>query len=197
MSDSLQDQLLALGLAKEKPRKAKPGAKHKRGGKGGGKGGGNGGRGGSAAGHRAGGKPGATGKGGEISLDAAYRARARDEKSQADRAKAEKRALDLERRRINGKIQKLLDGQALNDREGELKRNFLYKGKIRSVRVNADQLKALNAGELCLVFLRGDYLVVTPELADQVRTLSPDHVPDLGGEDPGEEEFPVPDDIVW
>ncbi|MEE4174731.1 MAG: DUF2058 family protein [Xanthomonadales bacterium] len=180
MSDSLQDQLLALGLAKEKPRKSrsKPGSRRKGGGRGAG-------------------KSGKAGKGGEISLDAAYRARAREEKSKVEQAKAEKRAQDLERRRINGEVQKLLDGHALNDREGELKRNFLYKGKIRSVRVNADQLRALNAGDLALVFLRGDYLVVKPEVADQVRTLSPDHVPDLGSEDPGEEEFPVPDDIVW
>jgi uncharacterized protein YaiL (DUF2058 family) len=175
MSDSLQDQLLALGLAREKPRQAK----RKRGGK-----------------NR--GQPKQPRKqSGEISLDAAYRARARDEKSRADRDKAEKRALDLERRRVNGEIQKLLEGQALNDREGELKRNFLYKGKIRSVRVNAEQLKALNAGSLSLVFLRGDYLVVKPELAAQVRAISADHVPDLGSEDPGEEDFPVPDDIVW
>ena len=175
MSESLQDQLLALGLAKEKPHKPK----RKRGGK-----------------ARA--KPNRTSRGsGEISLDAAYRARDRDEKSQADRAKAEKRALDLERRRINGEIQRLLEGQSLNDREGELKRNFLYKGKIRSVRVNVEQLKALNDGSLALVFLRGDYLVVQPALAEQVRALSPDHVPDLGAEEPAEEEFPVPDDIVW
>lgn len=177
MSESLQDQLLALGLAKEKPRQAR----RKQGGK-------------------PRGKPRASRKekgSGEISLDAAYRAREREEKSRAERARAEKRALDLERRRINGRIGELLDGQALNDREGELKRNFLYKGKIRSVRVNAEQLKALNEGSLALVFLRGDYLVVKPELAEQVRTLSADHVPDLGSEEPGEDEFPVPDDIVW
>ena len=179
MSDSLQDQLLALGLAKEKPRKSRSRKGRK---------------------HPGAGKPtraAKAGKGGEISLDAAYRARAREEKSKAEQARAEKRAQDLERRRINNEIHQLVDGQALNDRDGELKRNFLYKGKIRSVRVNADQLKALNAGELSLVFLRGDYLVVKPALAERVRALSPDHVPDLGSEDPGEEEHPVPDDIVW
>jgi uncharacterized protein YaiL (DUF2058 family) len=175
MSDSLQDQLLALGLAKEKPRQPK----RKRGGK-------------------TRGKPKQRGgKSGEISLDAAYRAREREEKSRAEQARAEKRALDLERRRLNGEIQTLLEGQALNDRDGDLKRNFLYKGKIRSVRVNAEQLKSLNDGSLALVFLRGDYVVVKPEIAEQVRAISAEHVPDLGSADPGEEEFPVPDDIVW
>jgi len=177
MSDSLQDQLLALGLAKSRPKKKRGAKKGPRRGKG----------------------AGAKGKGGsgEISLDAAYRARERSEKESAERAKAEKRARDLERRRLNSQIEALLEDQALNDRAGELKRNFLYKGKIRSVRVNAKQLEALNDGALALVFLRGDYLVVKPEVAEQVRALSPEHVPDLGGDDPGEEEFPVPDDLVW
>jgi uncharacterized protein YaiL (DUF2058 family) len=169
MSDSLQDQLLALGLAKKKSRKPS---------------------------RKKGGKARARGKN-DISLEAAYRARQRDEKAQTERARADKRAQDLERRRINGEIKALLDGKALNDRDGSLKRNFLYKGKIRSVRVNHEQLAALNAGELALVFLRGDYLVVPPELAERARAISPEHVPDLGVEETGEDEFPVPDDLVW
>jgi uncharacterized protein YaiL (DUF2058 family) len=183
MSESLQDQLRALGLAKDKP--GRPGRKRKRR-----RPNDDAGRGGSPPG-------GKQGKGDDISLEAAWRARQAEEKENAERARAEKRARDLERRRLNTQIEALLEGKALNDRSGELKRNFLYKGKIRSVRVNAEQLAALNAGSLALVFLRGDYLVVEPAVADQVRALSPEHVPDLGGEDPGEEEIPVPDDIVW
>lgn len=187
MSDSLQDQLLALGLAKDKPRqKPRKDRKARR-------------PQGGAHGARNASKQHAKQKssGGEISLDAAYRARQKEEKRSAEQLKAEKRALDLERRRVNGEIDKLLKGNTLNDREGDLKRNFLYKGKIRSVRVNAEQLKALNEGSLCLVFLRGDYLVVTPELAASVRALSPDHVPELVSDEPDPEEFPVPDDLTW
>lgn len=192
MSKSLQDQLLDLGLAKDKPKKnprnnsrnqARNPSKNSR-----------------SRRNRRGkaGNPDHAGKqNGEISLDAAYAARDRDEKSRAEQAKAEKRAQDLERRRINTQIGEVLEGQSLNDRDGALKRNFLYKGKIRSVRVNGEQLKALNAGDLALVFLRGDYLVVQPALAEQVRKLSADHVPDLSREEPGDEEFPVPDDLVW
>ncbi len=175
MSDSLQDQLLALGLAKKKPRKPS----RKKGGK-------------PRARGRAGGKG-----GGDISLEAAYRARQKVEKAQAEQAKADKHAQDLERRRINREVQALVEGKALNDRAGALKRNVLYKGKIRSVRVNREQLEALNAGQLALVFLRGDYLVVPPELAERVRAVSPEHVPELGSDDAAEEEFPVPDDLVW
>src|SRR6185437_10483590 len=46
------------------------------------------------------------------------------------------------------KIQQLLDGKALNKAETELVRNFEYGGKIRRVHVDAEQLAALNAGEL-------------------------------------------------
>lgn len=183
MSDSLQDQLLALGLAKEKP--APAGKKHKPHAR----------KGQGDRGPRR--KSPASNKDGEISLDAAYRARQKAERSGAAQARAEKRALDLERRKINTEIDGLLKDQALNDREGALKRNFLYKGKIRSVRVNEAQLKALNEGMLGLVFLRGDYVVVKPELADQIRLLSPDHVPDLGGDAPDDDDVPVPDDLVW
>lgn len=183
MSDSLQDQLLALGLAKEKPRPASSKRKHK-------------------ARKQKGSKDQRDNKanalmGREISLDAAYRARQQDDKSSAEKARAEKRALDLERRRLNTQIAALLKDQTLNDRAGELKRNFLYKGKIRSVRVNQAQLEALNSGALALVFLRGDYLVVQPELAEQVRQLSAEHIPDLGSEAPDEKGFPVPDDLTW
>ncbi len=193
MSDSLQDQLLALGLAKEKPKAAPGGRKQKHHARKAGNG-----KGGRAKQRQSEvDRAPASGKGGEISLDAAYRARQKDEKTSSERARAEKRALDLERRRINTEIENLLKDQSLNDREGALKRNFLYKGKIRSVRVNEAQLKALNEGALALVFLRGDYLLVTPELAARVARLSPEHIPDLGGDAPEEEEFPVPDDLIW
>lgn len=185
MSDSLQDQLRALGLARDKPRK--PARKR----------GGNPAAGAGRGARRSGRKRNGAGQGGDISLEAAWRARQSEEKASAERAKAEKRARDLERRRLNSEIEALVAGRALNDRSGELKRNFLYKGKIRSVRVNPEQLAALNEGALALVFLRGDYLLVEPALAERVRTLSPEHVPDLGGDEPGEEEFPVPDDLVW
>ncbi|HLF30685.1 MAG TPA: DUF2058 family protein, partial [Xanthomonadales bacterium] len=83
----------------------------------------------------------------------------------------------------------------------ELSRNFLHKGRIRKVRVTAEQLKALNAGMLGLVYLAGGYHIVTPEWAEAVTRLSPEHVPDLSGSTDDrsdeDEDFPVPDDLVW
>lgn len=177
MSDSLKDQLISLGLAKkEPPRKKRKKPARKQGARG-------------------------KGKGGEISLDAAYRARNKDEKQTAEQAKAEKRAEDLRRRKINKEIQTIVDEHRLNDEKAELKRNFIYKGRIRSVLVNEQQLKQLNEGGLALIFLRGNYHVVEPGIAEQVQKLSADHVPDLSASVAEEEEeegdHPVPDDLVW
>ena len=174
MSESLQDQLMALGLAKDRPKKkSRPKRRPK--------------------------KQRAAGSGQDISLDAAYRAREQSEKASQERAKAEKRALDMERRRINKKIEALLDGQAQNVDGADLKRNFLFKGRIRTVRVTPEQLAAVNDGSLGVVFLRGNYLLVDPQLRDQIAALSADHVPDLSGDGSAEEEgdHPVPDDLVW
>ena len=59
----------------------------------------------------------------------------------------------------------------------------MYKGRIRSVLVTPEQLRSLNEGELGLVFLRGSYFLLKPEIVEQVRSISPDHVPalDAGG----------------
>lgn len=181
MSESLKDQLLKLGLAKNKPqvqrknpakaRKPKPAVSRK------------------------------SNTGGELSLDQAYRLRNKEEKDKARRKKEEKRLLDLQRRRINKQVQEITDQHGLNDKNAEIKRNFIYKGRIRSVLCTPDQLKSLNAGELGLVFLRGSYILMLPGHVEAVRALAADHVPDLGGAEPeeesGDEEHKVPDDLIW
>lgn len=186
MGDSLKDQLVALGLARPEDQKRAP----KKGGR-----------------KKGGGERAGAGKGGrnrrghprEMSLDAAWRARQREEKQSAEEKKRRKQEEDRQRRTINLSLQQLVEKHALNDASAELKRNFLYKGRIRSVLVTPEQMKALNAGELGLVFLRGSYFVMAPEHVEAVRAISSDHVPDLGGDqgDESEEEFPVPDDLMW
>lgn len=176
MSDSLKEQLVALGLASEKPRQK---SKKQR----------------ARKGRRATSKRQSTS---EISLDEAYRQRAKSEKESAEETRRRKREEDLRRRELNTRIQPIVDAHKLNDPAAELKRNFMYKGRIRSVLVTPDQLKALNAGELGLVFLRGSYFVMPPNIVEQVQEISADHVPDLGTEaGPEDEDHPVPDDLVW
>jgi uncharacterized protein YaiL (DUF2058 family) len=191
MNDSLKDQLIALGLAQDKPRKRRPGTTSR--GRGRGQKG-NGPATAKAAGRKARGAP-ADG----ISLEQAWRERQREEKRTREAAREAKLAEERRRRRLNQEIGELVEGKALNDAAAELKRNFVYKGKIRSVRVTAEQLEALNEGRLALVFLRGSYLVVEPGLAEAVRKLSAEHVPNLSGPSAEDEDgdHPVPDDLIW
>lgn len=181
MSGSLKDQLIALGLAKREPEKGKivAGKKH-------------------PAGRKAPKKPMPEMTAAGLSLDQAWRLREQDEKAAAEAKKQKKLEQDLLRRQINAQIQELVNGNALNDPAAELKRNFLYKGRIRSVLVTEAQLTALNAGDLGLVFLRGSYYLMTPDKVEAARVISPDHVPDLAAKSGDEdEEFPVPDDLMW
>jgi hypothetical protein len=178
MGDTLKDQLIALGLAaaedSKKKHRRKPARKS---------------------------RPPANAKeqGSEMSLDAAYRLREKDERKAAEQKKLQKQEQDRLRRKINAEIQQIVDAHALNDPAAELKRNFLYKGRIRSVAVTKEQLQALNSGSLGVVFVRGGYYLLKPEQVEAARAISADHVPDLGADDQqdADEEFPVPDDLMW
>ena len=115
----------------------------------------------------------------------------------ADRARRKKQAEDRQRREINLKIREIVDAHRLNDAKAELGRNFMFRGRIRKVHVTPVQMKALNAGDLGIVYLSGGYHLMTTEQLDLVREISAEHVVDLGGGDDDEDEFPVPDDISW
>jgi uncharacterized protein YaiL (DUF2058 family) len=102
------------------------------------------------------------------------------------------------RRERKQKIQNLLDGKALNKADADQPRNFEYGGKIRRVHVDAAQLVALNAGELGVVQQSGRYLLVTRDIAEQVRGIDPQQLALLV--DPnasGVGDDGVPDDLMW
>jgi uncharacterized protein YaiL (DUF2058 family) len=175
MSESLKDQLLALGLAAKKspPRKKKqPGAKH-----------------GTAKSQK---------NSGEIPLDQAYRIREKEERLKKEQALAQKREQERQRRLVNQKIKAAVKEHAVRDPEADTKRNFLYKGRIRSVLATREQVREINAGSLGVVYLSGNYHLMPTEHIEAIRQFAPDHIPDLRGADiEGEEENPVPDDLIW
>jgi len=175
MSNSLKDQLLALGLAPKrvkaepkKQQKAKPRVvKPKK----------------SSA---------------EISLDQAYSIRNKEERLQKERAIELKREQERQRRQTNLKIQALIKENALRDPAAENKRSFIYKGRIRSVLATREQINAINSGDIGVVYLSGNYHLVPSDKIEEIRQFAPDHIPDLSGaEREDEEENPVPDDLIW
>jgi len=175
MSNSLKDQLLALGLVPKK-NAGKPGKAQKP----------------SVPANKR--QP----KSSEISLDQAYKIRIREERLQKEKALAAKRQKEQQRREINQKIKTLIKQHAVRDPEADCKRNFLFKGRIRSVLATREQIAEINAGNLGVVYLRGNYHLMPTDRIAEIQAFAADHIPDLRGAEPeGEDEYPVPDDLIW
>jgi len=175
MSNSLKDQLLALGLAPKKS-KPEPGKKPKV----------------RQQPSRA------DSQDKEISLDQAYRMRVSEERRQQERAVELKRQQERQRRQTNQKISALVKQYAVRDPGAENKRNFIYKGRIRSVLATPDQITEINAGKLGVVYLSGNYHLLPIDRIEEIRQFAPDHIPDLkGAEHEDEGDHPVPDDLIW
>jgi len=182
MAESLQDQLRKLGLAREKGEgKGKPANKPR----------------GKATGTSAAAVK--SGRGHQMPLDKAWALRDRAEQKQVDEARRRKQAEDRRRQQINGEIRRIVEAQRQNRDEAEIPRNFLYRGRIRKVYVTPGQHQALSEGLLGIAYLTGGYHLLEAGALDQVRAISPEHVVDLTGGSPGEDEdeHPVPDDLAW
>ncbi len=193
MADSLRDQLLKSGIVKQvqqdrvrepqRPGSPKPGKPAHKGGK-------------PHARPPAARLPNQSQE--DIDLAKAYAMRAQTEASERKRLEQEAAEQARLRRERKQKIQQLLDGKTLNKAEADQPRNFEYGGKIRRVHVDAAQLAALNAGELGVVQQSGRYLLVSREIAEQVRAIDPHPVALLvepGAAGVGDDG--VPDDLMW
>jgi uncharacterized protein YaiL (DUF2058 family) len=134
----------------------------------------------------------------EIDLAKAYALRTQVEATERKRAEREAAEQARLRRERKLRLQKLLDGKALNKADADQVRNFEYSGKIRRIHVDTEQLAALNAGELGVVQHAGRYLLVSREIALQVRDIEPRQLALLveagaaSDDDDG-----VPDDLMW
>ena len=175
MSNSLKDQLLALGLA---PKKVKPQPRKQQ---------------------KTQPKAAKPEKGSaEISLDQAYRIRNKEERLLKEKAVKLKREQERQRRETNKKIKLMIQESAIRDPAAENKRSFLYKGRIRSVLATREQINEITVGTIGVVYLSGNYHLLPADKIEEIRQFAPDHIPDLSGaEHAEEEENPVPDDLVW
>ncbi len=208
MSNSLRDQLLGLGFkqapkperAPQEKRSQRPGGDRPAQGK-------------PKPAHgkppHAGRKP--AGKGGgkprtreDIDLAKAYAIRAQKEKDERIAAEQAKQEEARQRREARAKLAELVKDKALNDANAEIARHFPYGGKIKRIYVTADQLKALNAGELGVLQMDGRYLLVTAQLLAEAETVFAPAValkvdPNAPAEnDPyADPQYQVPDDLVW
>jgi len=175
MSNSLKDQLLALGLAPKKTG-ARPKKQQK------------------PRPNAAKAKPDSA----EVSLDQAYKIRNKDERRQKQQAITQKREQERQRRQVNQKIKSLVKQYAVRDDAADSKRNFLYKGRIRSVLATREQINKINSGALGVVYLSGNYHLMPADKVEEICQFAPDHIPDLtGAENEEEKDNPVPDELIW
>jgi uncharacterized protein len=167
------------------------------------------------ASHRGGPKPGGAGQpgagrpaqrrnSGEMDLAKAYAIRAQKEKDERIAAEQARQAEAARRREGKLKLAELLQTASLNDPAAEIARHFEYGGKIRRIYVTAEQLRALNGGELAVVQQGGRYQLVTAQHAREAEALLPGALALLV--DPGvpsaddvyaDPRYQVPDDLVW
>jgi len=140
----------------------------------------------------------------EINLAKAYAIRAQREKQERIEAERQKQEAARQRREAQARLNTFLQGKSLNTPDAETARHFEYGGKIKRVYVTAEQLKALNAGELGVVQLTGRYLLVSAEvLAEAERIFAPAIAlkvdPDAAASDDpyADPKYQVPDDLVW
>lgn len=139
-----------------------------------------------------------------MDLAKAYALRAQQEKDERISIEREKQEAARVKREAKAKVVELLKDKSRNDAAAELVRHFDYNGKIRRVHVDAEQLKALNAGALGVVQIDGRYLLVDADVARQVQALLPSllallvdpHAP--VAEDPyADPKYAIPDDLTW
>ncbi len=196
MTDSLRDQLLGLGFKpapkperpprqQQNPRHAgKPGA----------------GRPAQAAKKPSRPKPAA----GEMDLGKAYAIRAQREKEERIEAERQKQEAARVRREARAQLAEFLAGKALNAEAADIARHFEYGGKIKRIYVTAEQLQALNAGDLGVVQQNGRYLLVDAAtltgaeaiFAEAVALKVDPNAPTQA--DPySDPKYQVPDDLVW
>lgn len=132
----------------------------------------------------------------EMDLARAYGLRDRAEREERDREKqrAEQRA--KEKAELKQKLAALLADKALNKADAEFARHFPHGDKIRRVHCTADQLAAVNLGQIAVVQHRGRYLLVPREIGEQVRSISAEALVLLCDPDaPADDD--IPPDLIW
>ena len=140
----------------------------------------------------------------DIDLAKAYAIRAQREKDERIEAERLKQEEARKRREAKAKLAELLVGKGLNAADAEHVRHFEYGGKIKRIHVTADQLKALNAGELGVAQMEGRYMLVTAELLAQAEAVFAPSValkvdPNAPREDDpyADPQYQIPDDLTW
>lgn len=112
----------------------------------------------------------------EIDLAKAYAIRAQKEKQERLAAEQLKQARAEARQQAKKQLDALVKDKALNHPDAEIARYFPYGGKIKRVFVTAEQLEALNQGQLGVLQIDGHYLLLSRDEVEQAEKILPSSV---------------------
>lgn len=135
----------------------------------------------------------------DLDLAKAYAMRARSEAMERDQARKEAERKKREKQEKRRKLRVLLDGKTQDRDDADTVRHYEFHSKIRRVHVTAEQLVALNAGDLAVLQSGGRFVLVDAAIARQAAEIEPgclallvDPEQSVESADDG-----VPDDLVW
>jgi len=98
-------------------------------------------------------------------------------------------------------VQALIEASALKDYKGEEIYRFTLQNKIRELLVSEDVRKQLASGELAITRLNGATRVVPSATVIAIRKINPQWLvflaSDVEDSSDDDDEFPIPDDLVW
>lgn len=140
----------------------------------------------------------------EMDLARAYAIRAQREQQERIDAEASRQEEARRRREARAALSEFLKDKALNVADAEIARHFPYGGKIKRIYVTAEQLAALNSGQLGVMQLDGRYVLLALDVLTEAEKIYPQALalkidPDAPtADDPyADPLYQVPDDLVW
>jgi uncharacterized protein YaiL (DUF2058 family) len=140
----------------------------------------------------------------DFDLATAFALRQKEEQRMREQAEREKQEQARLRKVAKEQVCQLLKDQILNVPDADIARHFPYSGKIKRVYVTAEQLRAINAGELAVVQHLGKFCIVDTAIALQVQKIIPallalhcDGNQQELPEEYADPQFHVPDDLIW
>ncbi|HKE95830.1 MAG TPA: DUF2058 domain-containing protein [Povalibacter sp.] len=126
-------------------------------------------------------------------------------KAARDQELNRQRQEQAERKAKAAQIKQLIEENRLPKLETDDYFNFVDRGKVRRMSVDAQRRDQLVRGEMIIVRCEGKYDVVLPAIAERIRerdaravvSLNASETPAAAAEDDPYKDFVVPDDLKW
>ena len=178
MSNSLQNQLLKMGLVDEKRVKQAKKEKHKQ--------------------AKQQGKK-------TVPVDEAKRLaqQAAAQKAERDRELNRQRKEEAERKALAAQVRQLIEANRLPKGEGDIAYNFNHQNKVKRLHVTEQVQRQLGLGRLAIITLDGQYELVPTAVAEKIRQRDESCVilcnepEQRSDEDDPYADYQIPDDLMW